>query len=93
MRLVHFWKKCRKLPPTEQKVFSRLNDYMRTWTEDVGRPRFVKDKIWQMLQSSDTKTLKLTKYFEELLDKARQNWLAGSGQTLVKFWKKVEDEV
>ena len=61
---------------TEQKVFSRFDDCMRTWTEDVGRPRFVKDKIWEMLQSSDTKTLKLTKYFEELLDKARQTgWL------------------
>ena len=53
---------------------------MRTWTEDVGRQQFVMDKILQMLQSSDTKTLKLTKYFEELLDKARQTGWLGPGK-------------
>ena len=77
---MHFWKKCRKLSATEEKVFSRLDDYMRIWTEDVGRPRFVMDRIWQMLQRSDTKSLKITKYLEELLDKARQTGFAGSGQ-------------
>ena len=43
---------------------------MRTWTEDRGRPRFVIDKIWQMFQSNDTKTLNLKNYFEEVLDMA-----------------------
>ena len=42
---------------TEQKMFGRFDEYMRTWTEDRGRPHFIMDKIWQMLQSNDTKTL------------------------------------
>ena len=34
------------------------------------------NEIWQMLRSNDTKTLNLTKDFEELLDKAQQaGWL------------------
>ena len=39
-----------------------------TWDldEDRGRPNFIMDKICQMLQSNDTKTLNLTKDFEEL---------------------------
>ena len=57
---------------TEQKVFGRFDEYMRTWTEDRGRPHFIMDKIWQMLQSSDTKTLNLTRDFEELLDLVQQ---------------------
>ena len=45
---------------------------MRTWDEDRGRPNFIMDKIWQMLQSNDTKTLNLTTDFEKLLDLAQQ---------------------
>ena len=73
-----------------RKYFGRLDDYMRTWTEDVGRLRFVMDKIWQMLQSGDTKTLKLTKYFEEPLHKSTPNWLAVSRQTWGNFGRKLK---
>ena len=45
-----------------------------------------------MLQSSDTKTLKLTKYFEELSDKARQTGCLGRDKP-VEIWEKVKDEV
>ena len=39
--------------------FGGFDEYMRTWDEDHGRPNFM-DKIWQMSQSNDTKTLNST---------------------------------
>ena len=48
------------------QVFGRFDEYMRTWAEDLGRPNFIMDKIWQMLQSNDTKTLNLTEDVEDL---------------------------
>ena len=45
---------------------SATEEYMRTWTEDCGRPHFIMDKIWQMLQSYNTKSLNLTKDFKDL---------------------------
>ena len=51
---------------TEQKLSGRYDEYMKTLTEDRGRPHFIMDIIWQMLQSSVTKSLNLTKDFEEL---------------------------
>ena len=32
---------------TEQKVFGRFDEYMRTWTEDRGRPTTQRPSIWQ----------------------------------------------
>ena len=84
MKLVLFWKKMQKnleevqarASATGQKIFGRFDEYMRTWTEDVGRPHFIMDKKWQKLQSNDTKSLNLTQDFEELLDMAeRAGWL------------------
>ena len=57
---------------TEIQVFGRFDEYVRTWDEDRGRPHFIMDNMWQMLQSKHTKTLNLTKDFEELLDLAQQ---------------------
>ena len=37
---------------TEQKLSSKYDEYMRTWTEDCGRPHFLMDKKWQMLRPS-----------------------------------------
>ena len=48
-----------KASATELKLSGRYDEYMRTWTEDRGRPHFIMDKIWHMLQGNDTKSLNL----------------------------------
>ena len=37
---------------TEQKLSGRYDEYMRTWTEDRGRPQFIMDKIWQIYKAT-----------------------------------------
>ena len=88
MKLVPFWKKCRKIldetkaraSETEQKIFGRFDENMRTWTEDRGRPHFIMDKRWQMFHRNDTKTLKLAKDFEELLGHGTTSRVVGVRQ-------------
>ena len=60
-----------KASATEQKLSGKYDEYMRTWTEDRGRPHFIMDKMLQMIQSNDAKSLNLTKDFEDLLDMAQ----------------------
>ena len=48
---------------TELQVCGQFDEYRRTWDEVRERPNFIMDKMWQMLQSNDTKTLNLTKVF------------------------------
>ena len=43
-----------------QKLSSKYDEYMRTWTEDRGRPHFIMDKKRQMFKSNDTTSLNLT---------------------------------
>ena len=48
------------------------------------------DKIWQVLQSNDTKTLNLTTDFEELWDFAQQaGWVADKAQ---EYWTKEKND-
>ena len=77
---------------TELQVSGRYDKHMRTWDEDRGRPHFIMDKIWQMLQSNDTKTLHLTKDFEELLDMAQQARWLGPPKT-GEYWTKVKTQL
>ena len=76
---------------TEQKIFGRFEEYMRSWTEDRGRPHFICRKIWQMSQSNDTKTLNLTEDFEELLDMAQQAGRLGPAKPR-EYWTTVKDD-
>ena len=55
------------------------------------RPRYIMDKMWQMMQSKDTKTLNLDKDFEEIMDKAKQAGWNESTKTK-RFWTQDEDE-
>ena len=49
------------------------------------------DKIWQMLQCNDTKSLDLAKDFEEPFDTAQQSGLLGPAK-LRKYWTNVKDD-
>ena len=56
----------------------------------MGRPHYIMDKVWQMMQSKDTKTLNLDKDFEEFMNKAKQAGWNESSKTK-RFWIE-EDE-
>ena len=43
------------------------------------------DKMWQMMQTNDTRTMNLDKYFEEVLNMAQQTGWNGSTQA-TRFW-------
>ena len=49
-----------------------IDEYMYSWDQEWGRPHFVMDKVWQMMQTNDTKTMNLDKDFEEPTSKAQQ---------------------
>ena len=63
-RLVRLWKKCntiwRKRTPEPLKLngfFRVLGEYILTWDKELERPHCVMDKMWQMMQSNETKTM------------------------------------
>ena len=87
----HLEKAQARASATEQKIVGRYDEYMRTWTEDRGRPHFIMDMIWQMLQSIDTTSLNLTKDFEELWDMAQETGWLGPAKPR-KLWTEEEDE-
>ena len=55
----------------ERKLCRELGEYTQSWEKETGRPHYIMDKIWQMVQSNDTKTMNLNKDFEELLNNAQ----------------------
>ena len=57
----------------------------------AGRPRYIMDKMWQIMQSKDTKTLNLDKDFEEMMDKVKHAEWNESTKTK-RFWTQDEDE-
>ena len=57
--------------------------------QEFGRPHYIMDKVWQMMQSNDTKTMNLDKDFEELMGKAQQTGWNGS---TTRFWTEKEED-
>ena len=61
-----------KVNATGRRLYRENNQYMRSWDQELGRPRYIMDQVWQMMQSNDTKTMNLNTDFEELTSKAQQ---------------------
>ena len=57
----------------------------------VGRPQLIMKKMWQMMQSKDTKNLNLDKDFEEIVSEVKQVGWNESTRTK-RFWRQDEDE-
>ena len=53
---------------TERKLGRVLGEYISSNEKEMVRPHYIMDKMWQMMQSKDTKTLNLDKDFEELMN-------------------------
>ena len=66
---------------------------MHSRDQEVGRPHYIMDKLWQMMQNNYTKTMSLDRDFEEPMDKAQQTGWNGSTKKKTKFWTgKDEDD-
>ena len=64
-----------KVTETRRRFYRKNDEYMCSWDQAFGRPYYIKDKVWQMMDSNDTKTMNLDKDFEGPL--ARRNKLGG----------------
>ena len=69
-----------------------LGDYIRSWEQELERPRYVMDKMWQNVRSNDAKTMNLDKDIEEILNKAKQTVWNGSTKTTRVWTEKEEDD-
>ena len=56
----------------EQSLRSALGEYVDTFDRERGRPKTMMTKLWQSMQSGETKNLKLEKDLEEILSKMKQ---------------------
>ena len=75
----------------EQRLCSALREYVDTFDKDRGRPKTIMTKLWQLMQSGDTKNLNLGKDLEEILSKMKQ--MGGSEEVKTRrLWAQDEDE-
>ena len=83
------WKKPKA--ETRSRLHREINGYMHPWDQELGRPHHIMDKMWQMMQSNDFKTINLDKSFEEMVNKAKQTGWNGSTKT-TRFWTEEEEQ-
>ena len=75
----------------ERKLDRVLGEYPDSFEKEMRRPHHIMNKMWQMMQSRDTKTLKLDKDFEEILSKVKKaRWKEPT--TKPRFWRQDEGE-
>ena len=77
---------------TARKLCRVLGDYIHSWEQELERPRYVMDKMWQNVQSNGAKTMNLDKDIEEILNKAKQTGWNGSTKTTRVWTEKEEDD-
>ena len=75
----------------ERKLDRVLGEYLDSVEREMRRPHHIMNKMWQMMQSRDTKTLKLDKDFEEIMCKVKQTGWNESTRTK-RFWTQDDDE-
>ena len=56
----------------EQRLCSALREYVDTFDKDRGRSKTIMTKLWQLMQSRDTKNLNLDEDLVEILSKMTQ---------------------
>ena len=52
-----------KVTETRSRLYSEINEYVHSLDQELGRPHHIMDKMWQMMQSNDIKTMNLDKDF------------------------------
>ena len=75
----------------EQRLCSALRVHVDTFDNVRGRPKTIMTKLWQLMQSRDTKHLDLDEDLEEILSKMKQ--MGGSEEVKTRrLWAQDEDE-
>ena len=74
---------------TERKLGRVLGEYKNSHEKEMVRPRYIMDKMWQMMQCKETKTLNLD--LEEIVNNVKQAGWNESTKTK-RFWTQDEDE-
>ena len=62
----------RRSHEVERKLDRVLGEYIEAFEKEMRRPQLVMNKMWQRMQSRDTKNLNLDKDFEEIMSKVKQ---------------------
>ena len=75
---------------TRSRFNREFRDYMRSWSGNRGRARFLPDEAWKMSQSNDTKTWNLGKDFDEM-SHASQTIGGRSVTQDARFWMEQEE--
>ena len=81
-----------KITVTRSRLYRGINEYMHSWEQELGRRHHVTDKMWQMMQNSDTKTMNLDKDFNEMANRTKpKGWKGSSKKT--RFWQKKRNTI
>ena len=62
-----------------------LWEYIEAFDKELGRPQLVLPKLWEMMQSKDTKNLNMDKDLDEILSRIKQTGWNESTRTK-RFW-------
>ena len=81
----------RNLDEAQNKSYVVEREYIEAFDKERGRPRLIMTKLWQMMQSSETKNLNLEKDLDEILNKIKQTGWDESART-VRFWTQDDEE-
>ena len=76
----------------EYKLDSILSEYMEAFNKERLRPKTIMTKLWQLMQSRDTKNLNLDKDLEEILSKLKLTSGGSEATRARRFWAQDEDE-
>ena len=75
----------------ERKLDRVLWEYIEAFDKERGRPQLIMTKLWQMMESKDTKNLNLDKDLDEIFSKTEQTGWNESTRT-VRFWTQDDEE-
>ena len=96
-RHVNSWKKCSKTWTKHRskligaEFVQRSRRVQYSWDREIGRPHNLSTKIWQMMQSSNTKSDNLECDFTEILEKTHQlEW--NEAAKSIRVWAEKEED-
>ena len=75
----------------ERELDQVLWEHIEAFDKEQGRPQLITTKLWQMMQSKDTKDLNLDEDRDEILSKIKQTGWTGSTRTK-RFWTQDTDD-
>ena len=75
----------------EDELWKEVDDYIFSWEPEKKRSRTLNAKIWQLVQSSNTKSENLEHAFNEIVAKVQDLGWEG-GKRLSRCWVEKEEE-